>query len=169
MGVRLGDTVGYLIWCEDCTSQKTAIEYMTDGILLREFMTETDLAGYAAMIIDELHEGTLSTEIFWGLVKFPVECIQSISFILQSLTAQHAIEGVQEVSEETARDLKNKNGVLEICAIYANLLTKMQAKIFQPTAEKAQTVGSATNIAETSNSIKGVAYAIDPGFVKENP
>ncbi|MBW0577991.1 hypothetical protein O181_117706 [Austropuccinia psidii MF-1] len=32
-------------------------------------MTELDVAGYAAIIMDELHDCTLSTDIFWGLVK----------------------------------------------------------------------------------------------------
>jgi len=69
MGVRVGDAVGYSIRFEDCTSPKTVIKYMTDGMLLREFMTEPDLAGYSAMIIDEAHERTLSTDILLGLVK----------------------------------------------------------------------------------------------------
>ena len=36
MGTELGDDVGYSIRFEDCTSEKTLIKYMTDGILLRE-------------------------------------------------------------------------------------------------------------------------------------
>jgi HrpA-like RNA helicase len=35
MGVRLGHEVGYSIRFEDCTSDKTIIKYMTDGMLLR--------------------------------------------------------------------------------------------------------------------------------------
>ena len=38
--------VGYSIRFEDCTSDKTQIKYMTDGMLLREFLGEPDLAGY---------------------------------------------------------------------------------------------------------------------------
>lgn len=38
--------VGYSIRFEDCTSEKTMIKYMTDGMLLREFLGEPDLAGY---------------------------------------------------------------------------------------------------------------------------
>lgn len=69
MGVRLGYEVGYSIRFEDCTSDKTRIKYMTDGMLLREFMTEPDLAGYSAMIIDEAHERTVNTDVLLGLVK----------------------------------------------------------------------------------------------------
>lgn len=42
---------------------------MTDGMLLREFLTEPDLGGYSVMIIDEAHERTLSTDVLLGLVK----------------------------------------------------------------------------------------------------
>ncbi|KAF8600296.1 hypothetical protein BDV93DRAFT_268601 [Ceratobasidium sp. AG-I] len=56
MGTKVGYEVGYSIRFEDCTSDKTVLKYMTDGMLLREFLTEPDLAGYAALIIDEAHE-----------------------------------------------------------------------------------------------------------------
>ena len=38
--------VGYSIRFEDCTSEKTLLKYMTDGMLLREFLGEPDLASY---------------------------------------------------------------------------------------------------------------------------
>ena len=40
MNVRLGQEVGYSIRFEDCTSPKTVVKYMTDGMLLREFLSE---------------------------------------------------------------------------------------------------------------------------------
>jgi pre-mRNA-splicing factor ATP-dependent RNA helicase DHX16 len=69
MGTKLGDEVGYSIRFEDCTNHKTVLKYMTDGMLLREFLTGPDLAGYAAVIIDEAHERTLNTDILFALVK----------------------------------------------------------------------------------------------------
>lgn len=48
--------MGYSIRFEDCTSDSTVIKYMTDGMLLREFLTEPDLGGYSVMMIDEAHE-----------------------------------------------------------------------------------------------------------------
>ena len=54
---------------EDCTSQRTKLKYMTDGMLLREFLGEPDLASYNVMMIDEAHERTLHTDILFGLVK----------------------------------------------------------------------------------------------------
>lgn len=43
----------------------------------------------------------------------------------------------------------------------------MQAKIFEPTPEGARKVVLATNIAETSLTIDGIVYVIDPGFSKQ--
>ena len=55
-----------------------------------------------------------------------------------------------------------------MCPIYANLPSDMQAKIFEPTPDGARKVVLATNIAETSITIDGVVFVIDPGFVKQN-
>jgi HrpA-like RNA helicase len=69
MGVKLGNEVGYAIRFEDNTSDKTVLKYMTDGMLLREFMTEPDLGGYSAIIIDEAHERGVNTDILLALLK----------------------------------------------------------------------------------------------------
>ena len=42
--------VGYSIRFEDCTSDRTVIKYMTDGMLLREFLGEPDLASYSVSL-----------------------------------------------------------------------------------------------------------------------
>lgn len=69
MGTKVGYEVGYSIRFEDCTSDKTVLKYMTDGMLLREFLTEPDLASYSCLVIDEAHERTLNTDILFALVK----------------------------------------------------------------------------------------------------
>ena len=53
VGVKLGNEVGYAIRFEDCTSERTLLKYMTDGMLLREFLGEPDLASYSVMMLDE--------------------------------------------------------------------------------------------------------------------
>lgn len=69
MGVKLGEEVGYSIRFEDNTSENTIIKYMTDGMLLREFMYEPDLQSYSVMIVDEAHERSLHTDIILTLIK----------------------------------------------------------------------------------------------------
>ena len=230
MGVKVGNEVGYSIRFEDATSDKTILKYMTDGMLLREFLTEPDLGAYSALMIDEAHERTLHTDILFGLVKdiarfrpelkllissatmdaqkfakyfddapifnipgrrypvdihytpqpeanylaaavttiFQIHISQPRGDILVFLTGQEEIEAAEMNLQETARKLGSKVQEMIICPIYANLPSELQSKIFEPTPPKARKVVLATNIAETSLTIDGIVYVIDPGFVKEN-
>ncbi|EEQ83450.1 adenosinetriphosphatase [Blastomyces dermatitidis ER-3] len=230
MGVKVGNEVGYAIRFEDATSDKTVLKYMTDGMLLRELLTEPDLGAYSALMIDEAHERTVSTDIACGLLKdiakarpdlkllissatidaqkfqkyfddapifnipgrrypvdihytsqpeanylaaaittvFHIHISQGAGDILVFLTGQEEIEAAEQSIQETARKLGSKIPELIICPIYANLPSELQAKIFEPTPPGARKVVLATNIAETSLTIDGIVYVIDPGFVKEN-
>ncbi|XP_046842121.1 pre-mRNA-splicing factor ATP-dependent RNA helicase DHX16-like [Xenia sp. Carnegie-2017] len=229
IGSKLGNEVGYSIRFEDCCSERTVIKYMTDGMLLREFLSEPDLASYSVMIIDEAHERTLHTDVLFGLVKdiarfrpklkllissatldaekfssffddapifripgrrFPVDIYytkapeadyldavvvsvlqihltQPDGDILVFLTGQEEIEASFEILTERTRKLGSKIKELIILPIYANLPSDMQAKIFEPTPPGARKVVLATNIAETSLTIDGIIYVIDPGFCKQ--
>lgn len=230
MNTKIGHEVGYSIRFEDCTSDKTIIKYMTDGMLLREFLNEPDLASYQVLIIDEAHERTLHTDILFGLVKdiakyrkdlkilvssatldaekfsayfddapifripgrrYPVttyytkapeadylaaavttamqiHLTQSDGDILIFLTGQEEIESLQERLNFIGKKLKGKMKELIVVPIYASLPPELQAEIFKPTPIGARKVVLATNIAETSITIDGISYVIDPGFCKMN-
>ncbi|CAH2002801.1 unnamed protein product [Acanthoscelides obtectus] len=86
MGTRLGDDVGYAIRFEDCTSENTVIKYMTDGILLRESLREPDLDHYSAIIMDEAHERSLSTDVLFGLLRDIVARRHDLKLIVTSAT-----------------------------------------------------------------------------------
>lgn len=88
--------------------------------------------------------------------------------ILLFLTGQDEIETCEENLKETMFALGDKVPDLIIAPIYANLPSELQSKIFEPTPEGSRKVVLATNIAETSITIDGVVYVIDPGFVKQN-
>lgn len=230
MSKKLGNEVGYSIRFEDCTSERTKIKYMTDGMLLREFLMDPTLDSYSVMIIDEAHERTLHTDILFGLLKditrfrsdlkllissatldsakfsdffdeapifripgrrYPVHIYytitpeanyidaatvtilqihvtQHLGDVLVFLTGQEEIEACQEILQERIKALGNKIKELIILPIYANLPSDMQAKIFEPTPPNARKVILATNIAETSLTIDGIKYVIDPGYSKQN-
>lgn len=59
MDVRVGREVGYSIRFEDNTSDKTVIKYMTDGMLLREFLNEPTLEGTLPAVFCLLPAGCL--------------------------------------------------------------------------------------------------------------
>ncbi|XP_050840343.1 pre-mRNA-splicing factor ATP-dependent RNA helicase DHX16 isoform X10 [Serinus canaria] len=229
MGTKLGNEVGYSIRFEDCTSERTVLKYMTDRMLLREFLTEPDLASYSVIMVDEAHERTLHTDVLFGLIKdiarfrpqlkvlvasatldterfsaffdhapvfripgrrFPVDiyytkapeadyleaCVVSVlqihvtqppGDILVFLTGQEEIEACVELLQERCRRLGSRLPELLVLPIYANLPSELQARIFQPTPPGARKVVVATNIAETSVTIDGIVYVLDPGFCKQ--
>ncbi|XP_050091338.1 ATP-dependent RNA helicase DHX33 [Anopheles aquasalis] len=68
-GSNLGEQVGYTVRFEDVTSENTQIKYMTDGILCREALSDRQLRNYNVIILDEVHERTVSTDILLGIVK----------------------------------------------------------------------------------------------------
>lgn len=86
MSTRLGEEVGYAIRFEDCTSEQTVIKYMTDGILLRESLRESDLEHYSAIIMDEAHERSLSTDVLFGLLREVVARRADLKLIVTSAT-----------------------------------------------------------------------------------
>ncbi|KAF7490117.1 ATP-dependent RNA helicase DHX33 [Sarcoptes scabiei] len=69
MGTTLGQLVGYKIRFEDCVSPQTKIQYMTDGILLRESLSNHTLDRYDFIILDEAHERTVQSDMLFGIVK----------------------------------------------------------------------------------------------------
>ena len=65
MNVRLGHEVGYSIRFENCTSSKTILQYMTDGMLLREILAQPDLASYSCMIVSLVDTNVLLLFLLW--------------------------------------------------------------------------------------------------------
>ncbi|HSY20104.1 MAG TPA: ATP-dependent helicase HrpB [Candidatus Acidoferrales bacterium] len=63
LGVRLGDEVGYQIRFENCTSAKTKIRFVTEGVLLRQMIDDPKLRGVTALLFDEFHERHLYGDI----------------------------------------------------------------------------------------------------------
>jgi pre-mRNA-splicing factor ATP-dependent RNA helicase DHX15/PRP43 len=240
MDVKLGEEVGYSIRFEDCTSDRTLLKYMTDGMLLREAMTDPMLSKYSAIILDEAHERTLATDILMGLMKevcrkrkdlklivmsatldagkfqeyfdsapllkvpgrtFPVEIyytskpeddyieaavrvvlqihsVEAPGDILLFLTGEEEIEDACRKIRLEADNLLRSNpksiGPMDVYPLYSSLPPVMQQKIFNP-APPSKTPGGppgrkvvvSTNIAETSLTIDGIVYVVDPGFSKQ--
>ncbi|MCB1237138.1 MAG: ATP-dependent helicase HrpB, partial [Verrucomicrobiae bacterium] len=55
-GVPLGGEVGCQVRFENQTGRDTRIRYVTEGVLLRQLLTDPELTGVAAVVFDEFHE-----------------------------------------------------------------------------------------------------------------
>lgn len=89
MGVSLGDEVGYSIRFNDNTSDKTRIKFMTEGILLRESIMDNDLDQYSCIIMDEVHERSLNTDILLGFFKNLLVKRRDLKLIITSATINY--------------------------------------------------------------------------------
>ncbi len=97
METTLGDLVGYAIRFESVASQNTKIKYLTDGILLREIISDPMLLTYSVIIIDEAHEWSLHSDILFNLLKQIVKSWSDLKLIVTSATMN--IEKFQEYFE----------------------------------------------------------------------
>ncbi|CAK9299061.1 unnamed protein product [Gordionus sp. m RMFG-2023] len=238
MDCVLGQEVGYTIRFEDCTCARTLLKYMTDGMLLREGMSDPLLESYGVIILDEAHERTLATDILMGLLKeissqrssdlkivvmsatldagkfqsyfdnaplltvpgrtHPVEifytpeperdyleaairtvlqihvCEEGSGDILLFLTGQEEIEDACKRLKKEIDNLGPEIGELKSIPLYSTLPPNLQQRIFEAPPPPRASNGAigrkvivSTNIAETSLTIDGVVYVIDPGFSKQ--
>ncbi|KAJ3142616.1 putative ATP-dependent RNA helicase dhr2 [Physocladia obscura] len=90
VGVKLGDEVGYSVRFDDKTSSATKIKYMTDGMMLRELLSDKMLKKYSVIILDEAHERTLRTDVLFGMVKAIQKIRKDLKIIVMSATLDAA-------------------------------------------------------------------------------
>ena len=235
MDVVLGEEVGYSVRFDEKSSTKTVVKYLTDGMLLREAMTDPLLTRYAAVILDEAHERTLATDVLFGLMKeiakkrkgadelkivvmsatldaekfsryfdrapllripgrvHPVEIFytpepepdyleaairtavqihlcEEPGDILLFLTGEEEIEAAcLQIEEEVAQAAASDESVAPVCVLplYSTLPPYLQQRIFEAPPPGGRKIIVATNIAETSLTIDGIVYVVDPGFSKQ--
>ncbi|CAI5730536.1 unnamed protein product [Peronospora destructor] len=85
-GCELGQEIGYSMRFEDVTSPETVIKYMTEGMLLREYLADPTLSKYSALMLDEAHERTINTDVLFGLLKDLVRKRKDLKIIVTSAT-----------------------------------------------------------------------------------
>lgn len=61
--------VGYSVRFDDNTSKNTKIKYLTDGMLLREVLSDPELQRYGIVVLDEAHERSVNTDVLFGILK----------------------------------------------------------------------------------------------------
>ncbi|MBG6084088.1 ATP-dependent RNA helicase [Zhihengliuella flava] len=85
-GTRLGELVGYTVRGESRTSAATRVEFVTAGLLLRRLLGDPGLDGVGAVVLDEVHERGLETDLLLGLLADVHELRGDLRVVAMSAT-----------------------------------------------------------------------------------
>nr|CAH0106947.1 unnamed protein product [Daphnia galeata] len=86
IGTSLGQMVGYSIRFDEQISDKTRLKFVTDGMLLREMLTDPLLKKYCVIMVDEVHERSLNTDILLSLLKKICKKRPELRLVISSAT-----------------------------------------------------------------------------------
>lgn len=81
-----GTRVGFTVRGERSVSRETRVEFVTAGVLLRRLLNDPGLTGVDAVIIDEVHERALETDLLIGLLSEVRELRDDLVLIAMSAT-----------------------------------------------------------------------------------
>lgn len=84
-----GSLIGWQVRHQKHLGSYNRIKVMTDGILLQEAIKDKYLANYQAIIIDEVHERSLNTDLLLGLIKKTLIHRPDLKVLLLSATLDH--------------------------------------------------------------------------------
>lgn len=85
-GTLLGEEIGYTVRGDRKVSAGTTIEMVTPGVLLRRLLADPDLPGVAAVVIDEIHERHLESDLVFGMLTQLRELRDDLVIVAMSAT-----------------------------------------------------------------------------------
>ncbi|MFD7869827.1 ATP-dependent helicase HrpB [Microbacterium sp. NPDC059771] len=102
-GSTLGERVGFTVRGERSVGPSTRVEFVTAGVLLRRLLDDPGLDGVDAVIIDEVHERALETDLLIGLLSEVRQLRDDLTLVAMSATLDAArIAGVIGTDERPA-------------------------------------------------------------------
>lgn len=85
-GSALGDRVGFTVRGERAVGPTTRVEFVTAGVLLRRMLDDPGLDGVDAVVIDEVHERAIETDLLIGLLSEVRELRDDLVLVAMSAT-----------------------------------------------------------------------------------
>lgn len=89
-GTQSGDVVGWSVRGESTTTPSTRIEFVTPGIMLRRLLRDPDLPGTAAVVLDEVHERGVESDLLVGMLAELRELRDDLTVVAMSATVDAA-------------------------------------------------------------------------------
>lgn len=89
-GSPLGTRVGFTVRGERSVGSETRVEFVTAGVLLRRMLHDPGLDGVDAVIIDEVHERAIETDLLIGLLSEVRELRDDLAVVAMSATLDAA-------------------------------------------------------------------------------
>ena len=90
MGEEAGETVGYQVRFEEKTGPRTRLRFVTEGILTRRLLTDPELKGVDAVVLDEFHERHLDSDLALALLKRLQRSRPELRIVVMSATLDAA-------------------------------------------------------------------------------
>lgn len=85
-GARLGGPVGYAVRGDVRVGPDTVVEFATPGVLLRRLLADPELPGVAAVVLDEVHERDLDTDLALAMLRDLRELREDLILVAMSAT-----------------------------------------------------------------------------------
>ncbi|MDR4531907.1 ATP-dependent helicase HrpB [Glutamicibacter sp. PS] len=111
IGEPLGQRVGYAVRGERKVSGETRIEFVTAGLLLRRLLADPEMSGVSAVVLDEVHERSIDTDLLLAMLVQVAELRGDLTLVVMSATLEagdlrrllQAAGPVREVHGHTAQ------------------------------------------------------------------
>jgi ATP-dependent helicase HrpB len=83
---ELGQTVGFQVRFERIAGSQTRLHFLTEGVLTRRLLSDPDLIGVDAVILDEFHERHLETDLALALLRHLQQRRPELRIVVMSAT-----------------------------------------------------------------------------------
>eukprot|EP00181_Compsopogon_caeruleus_P002967 CAMPEP_0184688638 /NCGR_PEP_ID=MMETSP0312-20130426/30207_1 /TAXON_ID=31354 /ORGANISM="Compsopogon coeruleus, Strain SAG 36.94" /LENGTH=712 /DNA_ID=CAMNT_0027145895 /DNA_START=1428 /DNA_END=3566 /DNA_ORIENTATION=+ len=109
--------IGYAVRFDDQSNELTCIRYVTDGVLVREAIADPTLNDYDCVILDEVHERSVNTDLLLGIVKRAVYLRQEHPVPLRGLVMSATAEAQKIVAFFQRLDRTMDTKIISACAL----------------------------------------------------